>query len=154
MLTGFKTSVLWILSLTLYQLSHPVTSCKLKKKLSHTLTVTSGTPYLQEDDEVLRLVVLHDELPQVLQGGHTNVDLVVRAHHHDQAEIVHDVRPVQVVPEALLQPVDADLDTTTKQYLLQAVVVRPTSPRKLQPVNTDLNMTIKQATAHCLSKSR
>lgn len=46
---------------------------------------------------------------QVLEDGQAGVHLVVGSHQCAYAHVVADLRPVQEVPEALSQPVDAYL---------------------------------------------
>ena len=59
------------------------------------------------------LHVVHDVAVQVAQDGDTRVHLVVDSQTQTHAHVLADVQPVQVVPEALADPVLADLSTTT-----------------------------------------
>ena len=59
------------------------------------------------------LHVVHDVAVQVAQDGDTRVHLVVNPQTQTHTHVLADVQPVQVVPEALADPVLADLSTTT-----------------------------------------
>lgn len=65
--------------------------------------------HLEEELQLLGLGVLQDLRLQVLEGGHAGVNLIVGAQQHAAAKVVADFRPVQIVPEALSQPVEAHL---------------------------------------------
>ena len=70
--------------------------------------------HLEVDLQVLGLCVQQDVWLHVLQHGHTHVHLVVGAHEHTGGHVVADLRPVQVVPEALVQPLQANLESPQK----------------------------------------
>ena len=55
------------------------------------------------------LHVVHNVTVQVAQDGHTQVHLVVDAQTQTHAHVVTDVQPVQVVPEALPDPMLTNL---------------------------------------------
>lgn len=64
---------------------------------------------LKKDLQLLGLGLLQYVWLKVFEDGHTHVDLVVWPQQHTGAEVVADLRPVQVVPETLSQPVDTHL---------------------------------------------
>jgi hypothetical protein len=66
--------------------------------------------YLEINDEVLCLHVLHDVLLLVFKDSAAQINLVVYPHYNTQTDILTNVSPVQVVPETLLQPVKAYLN--------------------------------------------
>jgi len=75
-------------------------------------TRTSESTHLEVDLQPLGLRVLQDVRLQMLQHGHTRVHLVVGSHQHTGGHVVADLGPVQVVPEALVQPLQAHLEIT------------------------------------------
>ena len=73
-------------------------------------TVCIDAPaHLEEDLELLRLRLLQDGWLQMFEYGHAHVNLVVGTHQHTGGNVVADFCPVQIVPEALSQPVEANL---------------------------------------------
>ena len=46
---------------------------------------------------------------QVLKDGDAHVDLVVLAQKHANADVVTDLRPIEIIPETLANPMLADL---------------------------------------------
>lgn len=64
---------------------------------------------LEEDLQLLGLRTPQDVRLQVFEHGHTQVNLVVGSHQHTGGDVVADLRPVQIVPETLSQPMDAHL---------------------------------------------
>ena len=66
--------------------------------------------HLQEENQVAVLRLAHDLELQVLEDGDAHVHLVVFAEKHADADVVADLRPVQVVPETLANPVLTDLN--------------------------------------------
>ena len=81
------------------------------------------------------LHVVHDLTVQVAQDGDARVHLVVDSETQTHAHVLADVQPVQVVPEALADPVLADLSTTTLGECLRnrASQSRVCSVRQNQP---------------------
>lgn len=77
--------------------------------------------HLEEELQLLSLGLLQDLWLQVPEDGHARVDLVVGAHQHARREVVADLRPVQVVPEALGQPVEAHLQPGRKKKRITSV---------------------------------
>lgn len=69
-------------------------------------------PHLEMNNEVLGLHVLHNVFLLMFQNGTAQIHLVVNAHHYTQTNILTDLIPVQVVPETLLQPMEANLKAT------------------------------------------
>ena len=65
--------------------------------------------YLEKDLQVLCLCVEQDVWLQVFEDGNTHVHLVVWPQNDTGAHVVTDLRPVQVVPKALTQPLHTHL---------------------------------------------
>ena len=65
--------------------------------------------YLEKQDEVLVLHLLHEVTVEMAQNGDAEVDLVVDAEYCTDANVLADLRPVEVVQEALAYPLLADL---------------------------------------------
>ena len=65
--------------------------------------------YLEKDEQVLALLVVKDFCLQMLQKCNTKIHLMIRSEHERQAQELGNGRPIQVVPEALTQPMLAEL---------------------------------------------
>lgn len=59
--------------------------------------------------QLLRLCPLQNVRLQMLEYGHAHVHLVVWTQYDAGGDVVADFSPVEVVPEALAQPVEAHL---------------------------------------------
>lgn len=68
------------------------------------------------NNEVLSLHVFHDVFLLMFQNGTAQIHLVVNAHHYTQTDILTDLIPVQVVPETLLQPMEANLSWSESRH--------------------------------------
>ena len=101
---------------------------------THNRTVNRRqSTYFQEDDELLLLRLPQDAALQVLEDGDTHVDLIVLAQQDARAHVVTDLVPVEVVPEALPDPVLTDLpNQSTPIYQMG------TRDRKLLPMTKKL----------------
>ena len=64
---------------------------------------------LEINDKVLCLHVLHNVLLLMFQNGTAEVYLIVNPHYNAETDILTNLCPVQVVPETLLQPMEANL---------------------------------------------
>lgn len=112
--------------------------CKKKKKRNR-------KPHLEEELQVLSLGVLQDVLLEVLQYGDAHVHLVVDAHDNAHGHVVADLRPVQVVPETLSQPLHAHLQTREKErkrevFRNEDFVRKQTFERVLSNVNKKIHL--------------
>lgn len=59
--------------------------------------------------QLLRLCPLQNVGLQMLEYGHARVNLVVWSQYYASGDVVADFSPVEVVPEALGEPVEAHL---------------------------------------------
>lgn len=95
----------------------------MQKQIRHICPGNKAVNDLEEDLQLLGLGPLQDFRLQVFKDGHTQVHLVIWTHHHTGTNVMADFCPVQIVPEALSQPVKAHLvlvskDTKNKLFFI------------------------------------
>ena len=55
------------------------------------------------------MCLAHNLALQVLKDGDAHVDLVVLTQKHANADVVTDLRPIEIIPETLANPMLTDL---------------------------------------------
>lgn len=61
--------------------------------------------YLEKNNEFAVLSVTSDVVMEEMEDGNTHVHLVVHTQYHTHAHVLTNIRPVQIVPETLSDPV-------------------------------------------------
>ena len=79
---------------------------------------------LEEHNQILPLCLLEDLCLQEFEYSHAKIHLVVNAEHNTYADVMTQLLPVQIVPEALPQPLLADLAWGVARHLEGRVHMR------------------------------